>query len=106
MPRTPGRIRPIVKVYGDELTVWTKGFPEGDLDERGHTEGVWCPSCRRYQIVHKFIAWTGDTGLCFTKCHVCDVMHAISKRQLETAFNKSRKFWEYVKAGGDETPQA
>lgn len=33
-------------------------------------------------------------------------MHILTKTQAEGAFNESRKFWEYVKAGGDEVPQA
>ncbi len=106
MRRTPDRIRAIVKVYGDELTVWTKGFPEGDLDERGHCEGAWCPSCRRYQVVHVFIVRQPKRGAYFTKCHGCHVIHILTETQAKSAFNESINFWEYVKAGGDETPQA
>ena len=95
-----------MKVFGDELRRWDSGHPKGRLDKRGHTEDVWCPSCTGYQIIHQYIIWIGERGLCFTQCHACDAMHLISRPQQEMAFNKSRKFWEYVKAGGDDVPQA
>ena len=64
----PGRIGPTVKVFGDELRRWYSGHPKGRLDKRGHAEDVWCPSCCRYQTIHKFIVWmTDDRGLSFTQ---------------------------------------
>ena len=95
-----------MKVYGDELTRWVGAFPEGDVDERGHVYDAWCPSCLRYQIVHCFIVRQPKRGAFFTKCHGCHAIHILTETQAKSAFNEARKFWEYVKAGGDDVPQA